>query len=362
MVNIKKTTWDPIFTREGFSYFIASLAFDGYIKDMPRRIGWGYRDQLLISKKNILTVYGSLSDQKKINQFCNKKNKSYFLKVNQIILTQLVETKKVILKVNKLLEKKKLSVQEMAKALDLFYNSYRSLYSVYRFSTLFDHFYQGKHKVDLVSKFAQTKDQCGKFFTKTDKSTLEKIKQNLGQILGIPKELILGMNYQELAKSLQNNSAIVGIGELKRRQNFYILIAVNRQIKFFFGQTAKLVQAKLSFVIYKEETNVIFGQAAYAGRVVGLVKVAYSVTDLRNIKKGMVLVTPMTTISYVPFLNKVLAIITDEGGVTSHAAIVARELKIPSIVGTKIATRVLKDGDLVEVDANHGVVTILKRK
>jgi pyruvate,water dikinase len=55
------------------------------------------------------------------------------------------------------------------------------------------------------------------------------------------------------------------------------------------------------------------------------------------------------------------AIITNQGGITSHAAITSREMKIPCIIGTKIATKVLKDGDLVEVDANRGVVKIIKR-
>jgi len=55
------------------------------------------------------------------------------------------------------------------------------------------------------------------------------------------------------------------------------------------------------------------------------------------------------------------AIITDEGGITCHAAIVSRELGIPCIIGTKIATKVLKDGDIVEVDAGKGVVKIIKR-
>jgi len=59
-------------------------------------------------------------------------------------------------------------------------------------------------------------------------------------------------------------------------------------------------------------------------------------------------------------MKKAVAVITDEGGITCHAAIVSRELKIPCIVGTKIATRVLKDGDKVEVDADKGVVKIIK--
>jgi pyruvate,water dikinase len=70
----------------------------------------------------------------------------------------------------------------------------------------------------------------------------------------------------------------------------------------------------------------------------------------------------MTLPDYVPAMKKAAAIITDEGGVTCHAAIVSRELKIPCIVGTKIATKVLKDGDMVDVNANHALVTILSSK
>ena len=59
-------------------------------------------------------------------------------------------------------------------------------------------------------------------------------------------------------------------------------------------------------------------------------------------------------------MQKAAAIVTDEGGVTSHAAIVARELSVPCIVGTKKASKILKDGDKVEVDANIGIIRKLK--
>ena len=77
-------------------------------------------------------------------------------------------------------------------------------------------------------------------------------------------------------------------------------------------------------------------------------------------KDNEILVSPMTVPDYLPAMKKAKAIITDEGGITCHAAIVSRELGIPCIVGTKIATQVLKDGDRVEVDANKGIVKILK--
>lgn len=69
----------------------------------------------------------------------------------------------------------------------------------------------------------------------------------------------------------------------------------------------------------------------------------------------------MTDPSFLPVMKQAIAFITDEGGVLCHAAITARELKKPCIIGTKIATKVLKDGDLVEVDANHGIIKIIKR-
>ncbi len=78
-------------------------------------------------------------------------------------------------------------------------------------------------------------------------------------------------------------------------------------------------------------------------------------------KNDYILVTQHTEPRDLPFMKKSIAIITDEGGITSHTAVVSRELKIPCIIGTKIATRVLKDGDLVEVNANTGLVKIIKK-
>ena len=79
-----------------------------------------------------------------------------------------------------------------------------------------------------------------------------------------------------------------------------------------------------------------------------------------SFKPEDILVAPMTSPEYIFAMKKAKAIITDTGGLTSHAAIVSRELKILCLVGTKIATKVLKDGDIVEVDAIQGKVRKLK--
>ncbi len=83
-------------------------------------------------------------------------------------------------------------------------------------------------------------------------------------------------------------------------------------------------------------------------------------TESKKIKKGDILVAGMTSPEYIIVMRKAAAVITDHGGITAHAAIVSRELNIPCIVNTKIATQVLKDGQLVEVDTNTGIVKIIK--
>ena len=91
------------------------------------------------------------------------------------------------------------------------------------------------------------------------------------------------------------------------------------------------------------------------GNITGKARIVLN-PEKAKFNEGEILVASMTRPEYVPLMKKAAAIITDEGGITSHAAIISRELKIPCIVGTKIATKILKDGDLVEVDAKNGVV------
>lgn len=109
----------------------------------------------------------------------------------------------------------------------------------------------------------------------------------------------------------------------------------------------------------KETTGELKGMCASPGKAVGIVKIIRKTHDMINMKQGDVLVASMTRPEMVPAMKKAAAIVTDEGGVTSHAAVVSREMNIPCVIGTKNATKVLKDGDKIEVDATKGVVRIL---
>ena len=100
----------------------------------------------------------------------------------------------------------------------------------------------------------------------------------------------------------------------------------------------------------------IKGDTASPGVASGPVRIVLKINELDKIKKGDIMVTTMTTPDMVPAMQRAAAIVTDEGGLTCHAAIVSREMGIPCIVGTSKATKVLKDKQEVTVHATHGTV------
>ncbi len=109
----------------------------------------------------------------------------------------------------------------------------------------------------------------------------------------------------------------------------------------------------------KGGTVVVKGIAASPGVATGRAKICLTLEDAkRKLQKGDILVTKMTDPDWVPYMRIASAIVTDEGGRTSHAAIVSRELGIPAVVGTGNATQVLKDGEVYTVDGTKGVVLL----
>lgn len=135
------------------------------------------------------------------------------------------------------------------------------------------------------------------------------------------------------------------------------------------GRDAYIVQSR-PITTYKENqveevsegmdvskaTVLLKGLGAAPGIGSGPVKVLYSAKEIDKIKKGDVLVAKMTSPDFVPAMKKAAAIVTDEGGMTCHAAIVSRELGVPCIVGTNTATQTLTDGQTVTVDAKRGII------
>ena len=132
--------------------------------------------------------------------------------------------------------------------------------------------------------------------------------------------------------------------------------------KMYFGAIAKQYTDEIDTTLNKVDTDVseFSGNPTSPGVVRGKVRIALNPDESKNILDGEILVCGMTSPDYVPAMKHAGAIVTDEGGLLSHAAIISRELGKPCVVGTKVATKVLKSGYLVEIDANNGIIKILQ--
>ena len=126
-----------------------------------------------------------------------------------------------------------------------------------------------------------------------------------------------------------------------------------------FGKEAESLKNQLNKDLGYDQNKILSGQVASQGYARGTAHVILSQKDFADFKEGEIIVTSMTRPEYLPIMKIAAAFVTNEGGITCHAAIVARELGKPCIIGTKNATQLIKTGDLIEVRANHGTVRIL---
>jgi len=145
---------------------------------------------------------------------------------------------------------------------------------------------------------------------------------------------------------------------IQKRKKGITWVSKNGKVEKYIGPKANKVLTKLVLETLKSKhSSQVTGEIASLGKVKGLAFVTKSAkAAVKFLKKGEILITTMTAVDFLPAMQRAGAIVTDDGGVTCHAAIVSRELGIPGIVGTKVATQVFKTGDKVEVDANKGVV------
>ncbi len=145
--------------------------------------------------------------------------------------------------------------------------------------------------------------------------------------------------------------------ELRLRLEDHALILDDGKLTLLFGHALEEYAAKESKAEgqYKHLRE-LKGTGVSPGLGRGKVAVVLSSTEMAKVRKGDILVTGMTTPEFVPAMQRAAAIVTDDGGMLCHAAIVSRELGIPCVVGTRVATKALADGEEVEVDAVKGIV------
>lgn len=150
---------------------------------------------------------------------------------------------------------------------------------------------------------------------------------------------------------------------LEDRKKGFAMIWINGEVQTVFGDKSLQLQAEIA-EIYKTSGDeekvlnkkIISGSVANRGKVRGIARVLTTYDDIYKVNKGDIIVATMTTPDYVSAMEKAAGFITDEGGITCHAAILSREFNVPCIVGTVNGTKEIKDGEMIELDAYTGKI------
>ncbi len=207
--------------------------------------------------------------------------------------------------------------------------------------------------VRLAEVFTKWQDDR-KAVTLTYIGLMTKYVTEIARRINLPYQDLVFTSHEELIEAV-NGHVDLHLLQQRRTQPFLRLYQGGKIVESIFGEQAKAFREQ-SVQLLDEGLTEARGFAASLGKAFGRVKVVMSNEDAKKVEKGDVLVIPMTRPEHVPYMKLASAIVTDDGGITCHAAIVSRELGKPCVIGTKIATQIFKDGDMVEVDANHGVV------
>ncbi len=184
-------------------------------------------------------------------------------------------------------------------------------------------------------------------------ASMDGVIGEIGRRFGFSKKQVKHLLHREMLDLLSGKKISV---EMINERMRYCVVLVDRSVRAYLGARAHRLARTMEMHARIEDTAAIVGQCVFAGTVRGRVCIVNAREDIKKMKEGFVLVSEKTNPSLLPAMRCASAIVTDQGGITSHAAIIAREMKKPCIIGTKIATKILKDGDRVEVDATRGTV------
>ena len=185
----------------------------------------------------------------------------------------------------------------------------------------------------------------------------------------IDRKLAGELNEEEETELRQLRAAIerpFAPGEIEHERRWDEELRQQKELLEQLEQIARGIQRDITnseeeVVVKPEEVTELKGFASSAGVVVGKARVLKLLEEIVTLEPGEIMVVGNTNPAWAPVFSKIKAAVTDIGGITSHAAIVCREYGLPAVTGTGMATSVIKTGDIVKVDGDGGVVTIVKR-
>lgn len=349
-----------IFTRD-FSQWCNQMVRDLYVKRFPKIWGRGLKDQIVRYTGRTFEWYRYTDDLAKLREYIAHKALSapiFTKKAHRNFASDVAELRKLI-KFNP--TKIKYPYQHYQRIHGIFSKFY-PIYALgvflpgpWREDFLRVHGKKGKKVLKLVFHSREISEGMVKLVG-------DYFRLWLGPMLkkrGYNSDFVKLLSADEVSEFL-NNGTLPARTELQKRAKGFVHIGgkIITGLSFERLLKRKKLISKLNLI---QNSGELVGSVAYPGKIVkGRVRIILNSEEAKKFIAGSILVTPMTSPEYLPAMKKAKAIITDEGGITCHAAITAREFKIPTVIGTRVATKMLKDGDLVEVDADRGMVRKLK--
>lgn len=356
-----------------WSVIFCQLAHIDWVGEFKKQFGWGLSDLCFVWDGNITTMYRAPEE--------------HLMGLFKLIEKKVEQNPEFLHKVSK-------ESYEETKDCEKFYNNVKDLdfetlswkeFKKY-FNILLEKFTQSVPKILIGVYFPQALERLPgekEKYAEGEKALI-KTRDKIDYIVAPYGNILGGIMTKAIIKRLKlqkNLARFISIEEVKHilakegnlEKSFFENLKENlkQRQKYFMTGGGKVWTIPLEdylkergWELKKHDTNVseIKGQSCLKQDQIirGKVKIVLNKRQFDKIENGDIIVAPMTTPEYVPILSKVKAIITNEGGITCHAAVVSREMNIPCIVGTNIATDILKDGDLVEIDTASGVVKKIK--
>ena len=189
---------------------------------------------------------------------------------------------------------------------------------------------------------------------------VDKFTKEIAKRLNISHHQANSFLIDEVTSALVDGKLDVDL--LNERDKYCMIWADENEQKIYYDKEAKKIRQSLDLeeVIIDVDSG-LKGTCAFPGTAKGVIKIVNEVVQIDKINDGEIMLAHTTFPALLPAMKKAAAFVTEDGGITCHAAIVAREMKKPCVVGVKSACSVLNDGDTVEVDATNGVITVIAR-
>lgn len=325
--------------------FEISLVKDGYTRGKNPALGWCFKNLLFYYTNGFEYSLRGQKDMDELREFLDKNfDESFAERVGK----EIRRTSDHFFALGEKVFKDK---ENLRKHFKDFCDAMIEMFEVFQIPSFTQLLIPKKNK-KLQYKFGMNRDYAAKKLAEVDVW----IRERMSELLEIPKEQLLMMVPNEVKAFIEKG---VLPKDLNKRKTCAIL-TLNRKTKVYWNKEGDKIFHDEYKKHLKTDEKELKGQIVYKGIARGKVYIAENAEDFDNIPKDCILLCSMTRYNIVPHLKKVKGIVTDQGGVTCHAAIIAREVKIPTLVGTRKATEVFKKGDMVEVDANNGFVKKIK--